>query len=95
MPLSLPNPERNTYERKISISWPYGVLAALCGTEVEPVMLLASNELLVVPVTIHEPIANVTKILNESLLKRTILIANSALKTDFSINKPALGVSPA
>ena len=56
-------------------------------------MLLASNELLVVPVTIHEPIANVTKILNESLLQRTILIANSALKTDFSINSPRLCVS--
>ncbi len=68
-------------------------LASLCGTEVEPVMLLASNELLVVPVTIHEPLANVTKILDESLLQRTILIANSALKTDFLINSPRLCVS--
>ena len=56
-------------------------------------MLLASNELLVVPVTIHEPLGNVPKILNESLLKQTILIANSALKTDFSINSPGC-VSP-
>ena len=68
-------------------------LAALCGTELKPVMLLASDELFVVPVTIHEPLSNVPKILNESLLQQTILITNSALKTDFSINSPRLCVS--
>ena len=68
-------------------------LAALCGSKVEPVMLLASDELLVVPVTIHEPIGNVPKILNKSLLQRTILITNKALKTDFSIKSPRLCVS--
>ena len=68
-------------------------LAALCGTDVKPVMLLASDELLVVPVTIHEPLSNVPKLLNEGLLQQTILTINSALKTDFSITRPRLCVS--
>ena len=68
-------------------------LAALCGTDVTPVMLIASDELLVVPVTIHEPLGKVPKLLNESLLQRTILTTNSALKTDFSITRPRLCIS--
>ena len=68
-------------------------LAALCGEKTKPVMLLASNQLLVVPVTIHEPLSNVSNILTEQLLVQTILIAERALKTDFSINKPRVCVS--
>ena len=68
-------------------------LAALCREKTKPVMLLASDQLLVVPVTIHEPLSNVANILTEQLLIQTILIAERALKNDFSINRPRLCVS--
>ncbi len=57
------------------------------------VMMIASNELRVVPVTIHIPLAEVPTALTEDLLEETIRITHAALATDFGIPDPRLAVS--
>lgn len=50
-----------------------------------PVMLLASDELRVVPLTIHIPIAEVPKALNQELILETVRILDDALRRDFAL----------
>lgn len=67
-------------------------LAHLAGAE-EVVMMLASDRLRVVPVTIHIAIADVPAALTPDLLDRRIRITHDALVTQFGIAKPRLAVA--
>jgi 4-hydroxythreonine-4-phosphate dehydrogenase len=71
-------------------------LAALAGV-VRPVMMLASRELRVVPLTIHIPLMEVTRYLTQDLIVETARITYSALKQHFGIAQPRLvlaGLNP-
>src|SRR5690606_38545529 len=61
-----------------------------------PVMLLASDELRVVPLTIHMPLAEVPKVLSEELIIETARILNDALVRDFGLGverRPRIAVT--
>ena len=67
-------------------------LAALAGVD-RVVMMLACDQLKVVPVTIHIPLAQVSADLSASLLTDTLLITHAALRRDFGIAKPRIAVA--
>ena len=67
-------------------------LAHLGGVE-DVVMMLAAEELRVVPVTIHIPLSEVPKALTRQRLEATIRITAEALKRDFGIASPRIAVS--
>ncbi|MFD0858213.1 4-hydroxythreonine-4-phosphate dehydrogenase PdxA [Roseovarius aquimarinus] len=67
-------------------------LAALTGTP-RVVMMLASDQLRVVPATIHIPLAEVPAALTRALLLDTIRITHAGLIRDFGIAAPRLAVS--
>lgn len=67
-------------------------LAALAGVE-RVVMMLASDPLRVVPVTIHIPLRDVPGALTAEGLEHTIRITHAALITDFAITAPRLAVA--
>ncbi len=67
-------------------------LAHLAGRD-RSVMMLACDQLRVVPVTIHIPLAQVPAQLTASALTDTILITHAALKRDFGIARPRLAVA--
>jgi 4-hydroxythreonine-4-phosphate dehydrogenase len=67
-------------------------LAHLAGVP-RVVMMLASDLLRVVPVTIHIPLAEVPAQLTARLLTDTILIAHAGLRRDFGIARPRLAVA--
>ena len=58
-----------------------------------PVMMLAADELKVVPLTVHIPLAAVPAALSRPLLIETIEITASALIHDFGIVKPRIAVA--
>lgn len=67
-------------------------LAHLGGVE-DVVMMLAADELKVVPATIHIPLADVPKALSESLLEATIRITAAAMTRDFAIANPRIAIA--
>jgi len=67
-------------------------LAALSGAP-HAVMMLASEQLRVVPTTIHIALAEVPGALTADLLEQTIHITHAALIHDFGIAKPRLAVA--
>ncbi|MEM6375898.1 MAG: 4-hydroxythreonine-4-phosphate dehydrogenase PdxA, partial [Pseudomonadota bacterium] len=67
-------------------------LGALAGG-ITPVMMLVSDMLKVVPVTIHTPLRDVPDQLTQSLLEETIQITQAALRRDFGILHPRLAIS--
>jgi 4-hydroxythreonine-4-phosphate dehydrogenase len=67
-------------------------LAHLAGGA-QPVMMLASPLLRVVPVTIHVALAAVPGTLTADLLDRTIRITEAGLRRDFGIDQPRLAVA--
>ncbi|WP_296639509.1 4-hydroxythreonine-4-phosphate dehydrogenase PdxA [Roseinatronobacter sp.] len=67
-------------------------LAHLAGVD-RVVMMLASDALRVVPVTIHIPLAEVPGALTPDLLEATIRITHAALIRDFGIARPRLAVA--
>ncbi len=67
-------------------------LAALAGVD-RVVMMLASPQLRVVPVTIHIPLKDVPRALTAGLLQDTIRITRAALIRDFGVANPRLAVS--
>ncbi|GFE51754.1 4-hydroxythreonine-4-phosphate dehydrogenase [Roseobacter cerasinus] len=68
-------------------------LATLAGGDHRAVMMLASDQLRVVPVTIHIPLVEVPTVLTPALLRETIEITDAALRADFGIRAPRLAVS--
>ena len=67
-------------------------LAALTETP-DIVMMLASDALRVVPVTIHIPLAEVPTALTPALLSRTIRTTHAALIRDFGVAAPRIAVA--
>jgi 4-hydroxythreonine-4-phosphate dehydrogenase len=71
-----------------------GELARKAGwNDHEPVMLLAGPDLLVVPVTIHIPLAAVPAALTTELIVRTARIVHRDLVRRFRIEKPRIAVA--
>nr|WP_314074031.1 4-hydroxythreonine-4-phosphate dehydrogenase PdxA [uncultured Roseococcus sp.] len=68
-------------------------LGELAGTGVPPVMMLASSELRVVPVTVHEPLARAIARLTPELIVEHARITHAALVRDFGIAAPRLAVA--
>ena len=62
-------------------------LAHLAGGR-QAVMMLASDELKVVPVTTHIPVSEVPQALSADLLETTIRITDRALREDFGVPEP-------
>jgi 4-hydroxythreonine-4-phosphate dehydrogenase len=67
--------------------------AELFGTSGDPVMMLASAELRVVPATIHMPLAKVPAALTQELIVNTGIIVERDLRSRFGISRPRLAVS--
>ncbi|KIN69427.1 4-hydroxythreonine-4-phosphate dehydrogenase [Sulfitobacter donghicola DSW-25 = KCTC 12864 = JCM 14565] len=67
-------------------------LAALAGQE-DVVMMLASQQLRVVPATIHIALAEVPTALTPALLRRTIEITHHGLQQQFGIVSPRIAIS--
>ena len=67
-------------------------LAALDGVQ-DVVMMLASDQLRVVPTTIHIPLERVPTALTPTLLEQTIRITHTALRHQFKIDTPRIAIS--
>ncbi|MFP6712506.1 MAG: 4-hydroxythreonine-4-phosphate dehydrogenase PdxA [Rhodospirillales bacterium] len=68
-------------------------LAALAGIETEPVMMLASDRLRVVPVTRHVGVQEALNLLTPDLIVETGVIAEKALREEFGIEVPRIAMS--
>ena len=68
-------------------------LADLAGIKTPPVMMLACEELRVVPVTIHVSLANAAKLLTTEGIVERARITAQALVHDFGIEKPRLALA--
>lgn len=67
-------------------------LAALAGVE-NVVMMLACEQLRVVPATIHIALSKVPQSLTPEVLSETIRITNAALRRDFGLENPRIAVA--
>ena len=67
-------------------------LAALAGVD-RVVMMLASDQLRVVPATIHIPLAQVPQMLTSAVLRETLQITAQGLQTQFGIAAPRIAVA--
>ncbi len=63
------------------------------GRRPRPVMMLAAEELKVVPATVHVPLSAVASLLSAELLSETITITAAALRHDFGIRAPRIAVT--
>ena len=70
-----------------------GDLARLWGAPAQPVMMLLSEALAVVPVTVHIPLRDVPQKLTNALIVSTARIVVRDLKTRFGIAQPRLAVA--
>jgi 4-hydroxythreonine-4-phosphate dehydrogenase len=70
-----------------------GRLAEPWGARVQPVMMLWSSELSVVPVTIHIPLADVPRALTRELIVSTARVVATDLRDRFGIARPRLAVA--
>lgn len=68
-------------------------LHELAGEAAFPVMLLASEHLRVVPVTIHEPLKQAIARLTAEMIVDTAVTTAAGLKRDFGLAKPRLAVA--
>jgi 4-hydroxythreonine-4-phosphate dehydrogenase len=68
-------------------------LGEIAGTGVPPVMMLASPDLRVVPVTVHEALARAIARLTPDLIAETARITARALRDEFGIAAPRLAVA--
>jgi len=63
------------------------------GRRYRPVMMLASDELKVVPLTVHIPLADVAKSITKSAIQDTVRILWNALRHDFGLEAPRIAVA--
>ncbi len=89
------NPIHKSTLYKAGFSYPGHTefLAALSGIDTAPVMMLAADDLRVVPVTIHESLRDAAEILNTGLITQAGLVTTAALEADFAISRPRLAVA--
>lgn len=67
--------------------------SAATGRRLKPVMMLASPELRVVPLTVHIPLSAVPGALSRPLIQETVHITAEALRSDFGIAHPRIAVA--
>jgi 4-hydroxythreonine-4-phosphate dehydrogenase len=70
-----------------------GALAEAWGARAFPVMMIWSETLVVVPVTIHIPLAEAPKALTAELIVRTARIVDRDLRARFGVARPRLAVA--
>ena len=58
-----------------------------------PVMMLVSEELRVVPLTVHVPLADVPRLITPELIHKTLAVTAEALLCDFGIDAPRIAVA--
>lgn len=63
------------------------------GRRYQPVMMLASRDVRVVPLTVHVPLADVSRLLTRNLLFDTVRTTWRALHDDFGIAHPRIAVA--
>jgi 4-hydroxythreonine-4-phosphate dehydrogenase len=63
------------------------------GRRYQPVMMLASDELKVVPLTVHIPLADVARSITRSAIQNTARILWLALRNDFGLDQPRIAVA--
>ena len=63
------------------------------GEPAEPVMILASSELRVVPLTIHVPLKDVPGLLSSDKIIKTARIMAASLRRDFGIERPRIAIA--
>jgi len=68
-------------------------LAEIAGTGIPPVMMLASPDLRVVPVTVHEALARAIARLTPDLITETARVTARALREEFGIAAPRLAIA--
>lgn len=68
-------------------------LSSLSIKKKSPVMMLVTNELKTIPLTIHVPIENVPKLISKDLIELTVNIARESLVSLFNIPKPRIVVT--
>ena len=72
-------------------------LAALCTSASTPaplpVMMLAHEQLRVVPLTIHVPLREVPSLISPKLIRDTVLVVEHDLRTRFGIEEPKLAIT--
>ena len=72
-------------------------LATFSKKNIQPVMMLVSEYLKTIPLTIHVPIIDVPKLITRELIVSTVKITSNYLKKYFGINKPRIvltGLNP-
>lgn len=68
------------------------MLAALCGTPDDVLMILSSNTMNVGLVTIHVPLAEVAAMITGVRVRHTIRLAHRAMRKDYGIEDPKLAI---
>jgi 4-hydroxythreonine-4-phosphate dehydrogenase len=68
-------------------------LASLADIKTEPVMMLASDRLRVIPVTRHVSIREAINTLTPELIIETAVTADKALRQDFGISNPRIAIA--
>ncbi len=63
------------------------------GRRYHPVMMLASEELRVVPLTVHVPLADVPRLVTRPLIVDTVRATWTALRQDFGLSSPRIAVA--
>lgn len=63
------------------------------GAGHQPVMMLACDDLKVVPLTIHVPLRDVPRLVTRELIVSTIEITVGALRRDFGISRPRIAIA--
>ena len=67
-------------------------LADLDGSGALPLMMIANDQLRVVPFTIHEPLASVPDMITEDGLITTLSALDKSMRLDFGLQQPRLAV---
>lgn len=71
-----------------------GLAGILTGAPIlRPVMMLAANDLRVVPLTIHVALKDVPALISRELLVQTIEIVATALRREFGVSAPRIAVA--
>ena len=68
-------------------------LATFSKINIQPVMMLVSEYLKTIPLTIHVPIIDVPKLITRELIVSTVKITSNYLKKYFGINKPRIVIT--
>jgi 4-hydroxythreonine-4-phosphate dehydrogenase len=63
------------------------------GLRAHPVMMLACDELRVVPLTVHIPLADVPKAVTPARITRTVRTLAESLRRDFGLQRPRIAVA--